>query len=81
MSLRSPIDALSYPDMGYNPILMDSRNRILVLLKALCLGHLGVKKTDENGQRLLELITLHTLCNTDTFSSPRRGVASYMDPS
>ena len=32
-----------------------------------CLGHFGVGTMNENGQRLLELCTLHDLCITNTF--------------
>ena len=32
-----------------------------------CLGHFGVGKCNENGQRLLELCTHHHLCITNTF--------------
>ena len=32
-----------------------------------CLGHFGVGKCNENGQRLLELCTYHHLCITNTF--------------
>ena len=32
-----------------------------------CLGHLGVGKIYENGQRLLELCTFHDLCITNSF--------------
>ncbi|XP_066021426.1 uncharacterized protein [Pocillopora verrucosa] len=32
-----------------------------------CLGHFGVGKCNENGQRLLELCTYHRLCITNTF--------------
>ena len=32
-----------------------------------CLGHFGVGKMNENGQRMLELCCLHNLCITNTF--------------
>ena len=33
----------------------------------LCLGHLGVGKINDNGQRLLEFCTFNNLCATDTY--------------
>ena len=36
-----------------------------------CIGHFGVGKLNENGQRLLELCTFHGLCITNTFFSTK----------
>ena len=36
-----------------------------------CLGHFGVGKTNDNGQRLLEMCTYHDLCITNTFFSTK----------
>lgn len=38
-----------------------------------CIGHFGVGKLNENGQRLLELCSLHDLCITNTFFSTKPG--------
>lgn len=56
------------------------KNEVLILLGDLnarvgndqgswpdCLGHFGVGKCNENGQRLLELCSYHHLCITNTF--------------
>ena len=36
-----------------------------------CLGHFGVGKCNDNGQRLLELCSYHELCITNTFLSTK----------
>lgn len=36
-----------------------------------CLGHFGVGKTNDNGQRLLETCSYHDLCITNTFFSTK----------
>ena len=42
-----------------------------------CIGHFGVGKLNENGQRLLELCSFHDLCATNTFfpTKPNRRVS------
>ena len=40
-----------------------------------CIGHFGVGKLNENGQRLLELCTFHGLCITNPFFSMGQGVS------
>ncbi|XP_063586344.1 craniofacial development protein 2-like [Penaeus indicus] len=37
-----------------------------------CLGHFGVKKCNDNGQRVLELCAYHDLCITNTFFSTKK---------
>ena len=42
-----------------------------------CIGHFGIGKMNENGQRLLELCLYHNLCITNTFfhTKPRQNVS------
>ncbi len=37
-----------------------------------CIGHFGIGKLNENGQRLLELCSYHDLCISNTFFSTKR---------
>ena len=47
----------------------------------ICLGHAGVGKCNENGQRLLELCTHYQLCITNTFFAvKKRHRVSWMHP-
>ena len=45
-----------------------------------CLGQLGVGKTNENGQRLLELCTFHDLCITNSFHTKPQHKVSWRHP-
>ena len=46
-----------------------------------CLGHFGVGKINENGQRLLELCSFHSLCVTNFYYPDKAPAQSVMETS